>query len=116
MADTTNTEAKLHVSDSTRVDSGRYVITARNEFGKDSAEIDVTVVSRPGIPGGPLTCPDVSHDSVSLCWHAPDDNGGSPITGYVIEMADFGLENWKQVISSMSSIKSSFHNIPGQWP
>ncbi|KAE8573900.1 Putative twitchin [Halyomorpha halys] len=94
---TTNTEARLHISDSTRSDSGKYIVTAKNEYGSDSAEIDVIVVSKPGPPGGPLMYPDVSHDSVSLCWHQPEDNGGSPITGYIIEMSDFGLDNWKQV-------------------
>lgn len=84
-ADTTPTEAKLHVSNSNRNDSGRYKIIATNEFGTAEGDIDVIVVSKPGPPGGPLTYPDVTHDSVSLCWHKPEDDGGSPITGELFE-------------------------------
>lgn len=79
--DTSSSMTKLHVGDSERADSGKYKIVATNEYGTDSAEIQVTVVSRPGPPGGPLMTPEVTHDSVSLTWHPPADNGGSPITG-----------------------------------
>lgn len=30
-------------------------VTATNEYGKDSADIEVIVVDKPGIPRGPLT-------------------------------------------------------------
>ncbi|KAL1129846.1 hypothetical protein AAG570_012790 [Ranatra chinensis] len=97
LVDSSPNHAKIHVSNSVRSDSGKYTITAKNEYGEDSADIEVTVVSKPNPPCGPLTYMDVTHDSVSLLWNAPEDNGGSPITGYIIEMAEFGIDSWKLV-------------------
>lgn len=42
----------------TRADSGKYVVTAKNDSGTDSVEIEVAVVSKPAKPKGPLK---VSH-------------------------------------------------------
>ena len=39
----------------------------------------------PGKPTGPLRCTDLTHNSVSLTWNPPADDGGAPITGYAIE-------------------------------
>lgn len=45
----------FRIEESTRGDGGVYTVTATNEFGKDSADIEVIVVDKPGIPRGPLT-------------------------------------------------------------
>lgn len=85
---------KLRVENSNRNDSGKYTITAKNEFGKDSADIQVTVVNKPGEPRGPLAYSNVTQDSVSLSWHPPTDDGGSDITGnFKIPSLDFNIGN-----------------------
>lgn len=38
----------------TRDDGGKYVVTAKNDSGTDTVEIDITVVSKPAKPKGPL--------------------------------------------------------------
>ena len=38
----------------TREDGGKYVVTAKNDSGTDSVEIEITVVSKPSKPKGPL--------------------------------------------------------------
>lgn len=72
---------KLRVDNSTRKDAGKYTITASNSSGKDSADIHVSVVSCPSAPQGPLQYPGTTHDTVSLAWRPPEDDGGNDITG-----------------------------------
>ena len=56
----------------------------------------------PGAPGAPESVL-TSEDSVSLSWSTPKHNGGSPITGYVLEKRIAG-EGW---------MKTSHATIPG---
>ena len=42
----------------------------------------------PGKPVGPLLITDIQKSSLTLNWEAPTSHGGTPITGYVIEMKD----------------------------
>ena len=75
----------MRIEKSTRGDSGKYTITARNEYGHDSADIEVIVVDKPGIPKGPLAYPITTQDSIQIAWHPPSDDGGGDITGIFIE-------------------------------
>ena len=36
-------------------------------------------------PGGPLNVNDVTKESATLKWKVPEDDGGSPITHYMVE-------------------------------
>ncbi|XGW29138.1 hypothetical protein V3C99_008720 [Haemonchus contortus] len=76
---------KLDIKDSARADSGKYKIVATNENGRDEAEVTVNVLDIPGAPEGPLTVKDITKDSCTLKWHPPEDDGGSPITNYIVE-------------------------------
>ncbi|XP_013148822.1 PREDICTED: twitchin isoform X2 [Papilio polytes] len=96
-SETSPDETKLSIEKSTRDDAGKYTITATNEYGKDSADIEVIVVDKPGIPKGPLSCTPVTHETMSLTWLPPTDDGGSEITGYVVEVAEFGVNDWRTV-------------------
>lgn len=78
---TNSEETRLRVEVSNRDDAGKYTIKASNEFGKDSADIEVIVVDRPGIPTGPLQYKLISHDNIGLEWSPPKDDGGAEITG-----------------------------------
>uniref|UniRef100_A0A8D8U540 Twitchin n=2 Tax=Cacopsylla melanoneura TaxID=428564 RepID=A0A8D8U540_9HEMI len=93
----TSSTASLNIKNSVRKDSGLYKIEAKNDYGLDMADIEVIVVSKPGPPTGPIEYTTVTPDSVSMSWKPPVDDGGTPITGYIIEMAEYGLDNWKTV-------------------
>ncbi|XP_015183294.1 PREDICTED: twitchin isoform X5 [Polistes dominula] len=95
--ETKSDRTQLLVDKSIRDDSGTYTVTASNEHGKDSADIEVTVVDKPGPPQGPLQYTGTTQESVSLSWNKPLDDGGSDITNYIVEVADFGSDNWRQV-------------------
>lgn len=48
---------------------------------------------KPGRPGEP-TVKDVQKNAVELVWTAPDNDGGAPITNYVIEYCEEGMFKW----------------------
>lgn len=78
---TTSDETKFRIENSNRDDAGFYTVKATNEFGKDSADIEVIVVDRPGAPTGPLNYKLISQDTIGLEWQPPKDNGGADVTG-----------------------------------
>lgn len=81
-----------------RNEAGAYTIVLKNSEGTDSASCRVLVVDRPSPPQGPLEVSDISPDTCTLAWKSPLDDGGSPITNYVVEKLDAnGL--WTKVSS-----------------
>lgn len=96
-AETKSEHTILFIEKSVRDDAGFYTVTATNEFGEDMADIQVIVVDKPDPPKGPLLYSGTNHESASLSWSPPDDNGGAEITNYIVEICDFGMENWRQV-------------------
>ena len=78
-----------------REDTGRYTIKLTNSEGSDSASCRVLVVDVPGPPQGPLEMSDVTPESLSIRWSPPLDDGGSPITNYILERQDqAGSKQW----------------------
>jgi ABC-type transporter MlaC component len=59
-----------------RSDTGIYIVTAVNDSGKDSVEVELTVLSKPSKPKGPLKVADVKADGCKLAWQKPEDDGG----------------------------------------
>lgn len=92
----TNSEhTRLRVEVSNRDDSGKYTVHAKNEYGSDEADIEVIVVDKPGMPRGPLQYTGTTQDTVSLSWNPPLDDGGGDITGYIVEVSEFGTDVWR---------------------
>lgn len=52
---------------------------------------------KPGVPGGPLEASKVTPESCKLAWHPPKDDGGSPISHYVVEKKDKSSGRWTPV-------------------
>ena len=74
-------------------DSGNYKITASNHAGSDSAEFEVRVIDKPSAPRD-LGVTKTHKDYISLAWEAPEKDGGSEVTGYVIEKRDMSKTSW----------------------
>ncbi len=52
----------------------------------------------PSTPGGPLVVSEVLKHSMVIAWQPPHSDGGSPITGYIIESRDSqSLTGWSRV-------------------
>lgn len=94
--DTKSDKTHLLIDKSDRDDSGRYTVFASNDYGSDSADIEVTVVDRPGPPQSPLKYLTTGPEAITMCWNPPIDNGGSVIIGYIVEIADYGTDNWRK--------------------
>ena len=59
-----------------------------NELGTAVARATVKVLDRPAPPDGPLRLSGVTSCSCNLAWGESPDDGGSPITHYLIEKMD----------------------------
>lgn len=77
-----------------RPQSGKYVITAKNPSGEDTAEVEITVLGKPSTPKGPLDVSDVTKHGCKLKWKKPEDDGGVPIDHYIIEKLDPTTGQW----------------------
>ena len=62
-------------------DSGQYEFRVENEFGEETALIDVRVRTEPGRPKGPLRVDDVCASGCKVSWSAPEDDGGASVQG-----------------------------------
>lgn len=85
---------KFSIVDSLRKNTGLYKIRAVNASGEDEAEVEVTILSAPGKPGGPLKVVDVTKGSAKVKWQKPEDDGGKPITAYQVEKLDLATGRW----------------------
>lgn len=88
---------KLTITDTIRKQSGLYKIVAENQHGKDEEVVEITILSAPGKPKGPLKVSDVTKNGAKVKWEKPEDDGGKPITGYVVEKLDKATGRWMPV-------------------
>lgn len=93
---------KFSIKEAVRKNTGLYKIKASNPHGEDVAEVDVTVLSAPGKPKGPLKVSDVTKNGCKLKWERPDDDGGKPITAYQVEKLDKATGRWVPVGRAVS--------------
>ena len=52
------------------------------------------LTDKPSKPEGPLEAIDVQRTAITLRWKPPKDDGGSPLTGYIIEKRDAKRGSW----------------------
>lgn len=57
---------------------------------------DCIISARPSAPKE-LKFDDITRDSVHLTWEPPDDDGGSPLTGYLVEKREVNRKTWTKV-------------------
>lgn len=81
-------------------------VMARNAFGSSEPlqTTEPVVLERPPTlltPPGPCTPPlkvvSITADTVTLRWQVPEDDGGSPVTGYVISQRDLQSRQWEEL-------------------
>ena len=72
------------VKKSVREDAGHYRLRLTNDAGYDTATFKVTVLDRPEPPRN-IHGSEFAGEALTLNWSAPFEDGGAPITNYVIE-------------------------------
>jgi YVTN family beta-propeller protein len=84
-----------------------FRVSATNSAGTGipSAQVSAAPMTVPGAPTGPVATP--GDGQVGLAWSAPADNGGSPITDYVIEYRLMGSGPWLVFADGVSAATSA---------
>ncbi|CAH8611752.1 unnamed protein product [Heterobilharzia americana] len=72
-------------------DAGTYEAVITNPYGEAKATITLKVLGPPG-PVASLEAHVESPKEVSILWKPPQDDGGSPVTGYRIEQRQIAAE------------------------
>lgn len=83
----------LTVRRAVRGDSGVYKIVLTNSSGTVESKADVVVLDRPTSPQS-IEAVEVRANRCKVKWAKPADNGGTPITGYILEKMDTDTGRW----------------------
>ncbi|XP_072142441.1 uncharacterized protein [Dermacentor andersoni] len=73
---------------------GNYSLEAINEHGSDVFSVDVMVTGEPDPPSLPPEITSVDWTSCTLAWKPTDNDGGSPVSSYVVEKRLMDNELW----------------------
>lgn len=57
----------------------------------------MSLTDKPGPPEGPVEILETTSTVIELQWGAPKDDGGSPVTNYIIERQQLGQTIWKKM-------------------
>ena len=61
---------------------------------------------KPSAPVGPVEFSDIQKTSVVITWKPSESDGGSPLTGYYIEMREAPKSSWQRVATVNPDITS----------
>ncbi|XP_038824346.1 immunoglobulin-like and fibronectin type III domain-containing protein 1 [Salvelinus namaycush] len=89
--------SRLLLRECLRSDAGEVKIQLKNPFGTIEATSRLIVLDKPGPPEGPVEILETTSTVIELQWGAPKDNGGSPVTNYIIERQQLGQTVWKKM-------------------
>jgi len=99
----------LTLSRAYKSDTGDYTLSLKNEHGKASVNVKVRVIDKPDPPRD-LAVKDLNSRWVSLKWAKPEEDGGTDITGYIIEKKEGNKRMWQNV-GTTSSLNYTVENL-----
>ncbi|MDE2870953.1 MAG: fibronectin type III domain-containing protein [Gemmatimonadota bacterium] len=108
-----NTRSRTTSYEHTGLDPGDtyyYRVSAINDDAtSDPSNVDnaTTDAERPGPPRD-LDAVAVDSVQITLTWNPPEDDGGSPITGYRIEWSPNGTSGWDDLDANTGSTATSY--------
>ncbi|XP_049270135.1 titin-like [Rhipicephalus sanguineus] len=73
---------------------GTYSLEATNEHGSDVFSVDIMITGEPDPPSLPPEITSVDWTSCTLAWKPTDNDGGSPVSSYVVEKRLMDNELW----------------------
>jgi len=90
--------SRLQIDKTDRYDAGKFTVVAENVAGRKEVSINVRVYDTPDKPG-PIALREVTRDSVTLAWDAPEIDGGSAIRSYVVQKREASRRTWNTVLA-----------------
>lgn len=69
----------------------------------------VFLTDRPGPPEGPVETTETTSSVIEIKWNPPKDDGGSPVTNYIIERMQSGHSLWTK-LGDVSADKTTFRD------
>uniref|UniRef100_A0A8C0EKF7 Titin n=1 Tax=Bubo bubo TaxID=30461 RepID=A0A8C0EKF7_BUBBB len=100
----TDFATSLSVKEAIRIDSGQYVLLAKNVAGEKKVPVNVKVLDRPGPPEGPVEITGVTAEKCMLSWKPPLQDGGSDISHYIVEKRETSRLVWTVVDSNVQTL------------
>lgn len=58
------------------------------------------LTDKPGPPAA-FDITDITNESCCLAWNAPRDDGGSPVTNYIVEMRPLEKDEWQKLSATV---------------
>uniref|UniRef100_A0A3Q2P6U5 Immunoglobulin-like and fibronectin type III domain-containing protein 1 n=1 Tax=Fundulus heteroclitus TaxID=8078 RepID=A0A3Q2P6U5_FUNHE len=80
-----------------RRDTGEIKIKLKNDHGFTEAVSELIVLDKPSSPLGPAEVTESSAACIEFKWRPPKDDGGSPVTNYILERQQVGRNTWKKM-------------------
>ncbi|XP_023689392.2 immunoglobulin-like and fibronectin type III domain-containing protein 1 isoform X1 [Paramormyrops kingsleyae] len=90
-------QSRLLLRKCQRKDSGEIKVKIRNEFGTTEAISKLKVLDKPTPPQGPVDVIESTSNCIHFKWRPPKDDGGSPLTTYILERQQVGRNTWKKL-------------------
>lgn len=111
--DTEGMNTSLTITGCIRGDTGEYLLTVANPAGSKTVALHVTVLDVPGAPIGPINILEVTPDHMVINWRPPKDDGGTPLTCYIVEKKDTkkAWEPWSVVCSGCTGTKAKISRL-----
>ncbi len=93
-------------------DNGLRDLVGNRAFGFDISVRNVTGETRTGVPGAPgnLTATADGPTVIELDWDEPEQDGGTRITGYLIEVSRDGGATWSNLERNTRSTDTSYRH------
>ncbi|XP_074524996.1 immunoglobulin-like and fibronectin type III domain-containing protein 1 [Halichoeres trimaculatus] len=92
-----SSHSRLLLTKCPRKISGEIKIKIKNECGTTEAITQLLVLDKPTPPLGPVDIIESSSTCIDFKWRIPKDNGGCPITDYILERQQIGRNSWKKL-------------------
>ncbi|MYK67229.1 MAG: fibronectin type III domain-containing protein [Gemmatimonadetes bacterium] len=87
-----------------------YRVSAINRVGAGEPSNEANATTDATVPNAPLrlTATAEDHSQIDLDWDIPDFDGGTPITGYRIEVSDNEGATWKALVLDTESLTTAY--------
>uniref|UniRef100_H2LSF2 Immunoglobulin like and fibronectin type III domain containing 1, tandem duplicate 3 n=1 Tax=Oryzias latipes TaxID=8090 RepID=H2LSF2_ORYLA len=91
-----SSHSRLLLTKCQRKASGEIKIKVKNQWGTNEA-ITQLIVLKPTPPMGPVEIIESSSSCIEFKWRPPRDDGGLPISNYILERQQIGRNSWKKL-------------------